>query len=161
MDIQFNCPKCSQEMNVNDTAVGLQVECPTCKGQITVPSGTQARAQSSQTVTSIPPSAPSPPPLAASPSARSNPPGFAPAVNPGPAITRRSGWADFLTAIGVLGLIVGFVVGILIVMGAEGSDLWVVFVVGVAGGLQAMFLAFLVNVFTDIRWFLKQLVDKR
>jgi hypothetical protein len=46
-------------------------------------------------------------------------------------------------------------------MGAEGSALGVVFVVGVAGGLQAMFLAFLVNVFTDIRWFLKQLVDKR
>jgi len=36
-----------------------------------------------------------------------------------------------------------------------------ILVAGIAFGLQAFFFAFLVDVFTDIRWFLKRLVDKQ
>lgn len=37
MDIVFNCPKCEQELEVDSTGAGSQIECPTCHETITVP----------------------------------------------------------------------------------------------------------------------------
>jgi DNA-directed RNA polymerase subunit RPC12/RpoP len=37
MDIIFNCPKCEQELAVDSTGAGTEIECPTCHELITVP----------------------------------------------------------------------------------------------------------------------------
>ena len=37
MDIVFNCPNCQQELEVESTGAGTQIECPTCHETITVP----------------------------------------------------------------------------------------------------------------------------
>lgn len=37
MDIVFNCPNCEQELEVESTGAGTQIECPTCHESITVP----------------------------------------------------------------------------------------------------------------------------
>ena len=37
MDIVFNCPNCQQELEVESTGAGTQIECPTCHEAITVP----------------------------------------------------------------------------------------------------------------------------
>lgn len=42
---------------------------------------------------------------------------------------------------------------------ATGASI-ILLVCGIVGGLHAFYIAFLTDVFTDIRWFLKQLVDK-
>lgn len=37
MDIVFNCPNCNQELEVESTGAGGQIECPTCHETITIP----------------------------------------------------------------------------------------------------------------------------
>jgi len=85
-------------------------------------------------------------------------------ADPDPVITRRSGWSQFLQAVGlisILGGIIGFA--------AEWRHFWkddspnalIFLVIGAAGAIQSFFFAFLIDVFTDIRWFLKKLVDGR
>ena len=37
MDIVFNCPNCDQEMAVDQTGAGSQIECPSCGETITIP----------------------------------------------------------------------------------------------------------------------------
>jgi hypothetical protein len=37
MDIVFNCPNCEQELEVESTGAGTQIECPTCHETIAVP----------------------------------------------------------------------------------------------------------------------------
>lgn len=37
MDIQFKCPNCRQELEVDSNATGQQLSCPTCARSITVP----------------------------------------------------------------------------------------------------------------------------
>lgn len=140
MDIQFNCPRCGQHLTVDDKAAGLQIECPTCKGRIPVPA---KPASSSPTPVSPPPSGP--------------------ATSSGPSITQRSGWSTFLIVVGVLSLVGGLGgCGLASLDRGEPTGTAIIILVcGVVGGLQAFYFAFLTNVFTDIRWFLKQLVDKR
>jgi DNA-directed RNA polymerase subunit RPC12/RpoP len=38
MDIIFNCPNCDQELAVDQTGAGTQIECPSCGETITIPS---------------------------------------------------------------------------------------------------------------------------
>lgn len=38
MDIVFNCPNCEQELAVDQTGAGSEIECPTCHETITIPS---------------------------------------------------------------------------------------------------------------------------
>lgn len=38
MNISFDCALCGQHLEVEAAAAGLSVECPSCKGSITVPS---------------------------------------------------------------------------------------------------------------------------
>ena len=51
MYVVFNCLKCNQELEVEKSMVGEQIQCPTCSEVLTIPDGT-----------STPPAAPSPPP---------------------------------------------------------------------------------------------------
>ncbi|MBQ7590365.1 MAG: hypothetical protein IJU47_06745 [Verrucomicrobia bacterium] len=44
MDITFNCPKCDQELVVDDSYAGEQIECPECSSQIIVPSESNVSA---------------------------------------------------------------------------------------------------------------------
>lgn len=37
MDIVFNCPNCQQELEVDSTAAGTQIACPSCQATITIP----------------------------------------------------------------------------------------------------------------------------
>jgi len=41
MDIVFNCPNCEQELAVDQTGAGSDIECPTCHETITIPSAKQ------------------------------------------------------------------------------------------------------------------------
>jgi hypothetical protein len=70
-----------------------------------------------------------------------------------PEITRRSGWSGVLIFIGVLSLVGG-------ILGAVIGTSAMILVLGLVGAIQAFFFAFLVDVFTDIRWFLKKLVER-
>jgi DNA-directed RNA polymerase subunit RPC12/RpoP len=38
MDIIFNCPHCEQEMAVDNSGAGSEIQCPSCGGKITIPS---------------------------------------------------------------------------------------------------------------------------
>lgn len=37
MDIIFNCPHCDQELEVDATGAGSEIECPSCEEKITIP----------------------------------------------------------------------------------------------------------------------------
>ena len=37
MDIIFNCPKCEQELEVDSSGAGSQIECPSCSETIVIP----------------------------------------------------------------------------------------------------------------------------
>jgi DNA-directed RNA polymerase subunit RPC12/RpoP len=39
MDIVFNCPNCEQELAVDQSGAGSQIECPSCNESITIPAG--------------------------------------------------------------------------------------------------------------------------
>ncbi|HEX9046357.1 MAG TPA: hypothetical protein VF988_04965 [Verrucomicrobiae bacterium] len=39
MDIVFNCPNCDQELAVDQSGAGSQIECPSCGEPITIPAG--------------------------------------------------------------------------------------------------------------------------
>jgi DNA-directed RNA polymerase subunit RPC12/RpoP len=38
MDIIFNCPNCEQELAVDSSGAGSEIECPSCHEKITIPS---------------------------------------------------------------------------------------------------------------------------
>jgi DNA-directed RNA polymerase subunit RPC12/RpoP len=37
MDIVFNCPNCEQELEVDNSGAGTEIECPSCHETITIP----------------------------------------------------------------------------------------------------------------------------
>ena len=39
MDVIFNCPQCDQELSVDATGVGSEIECPACSQAIVIPEG--------------------------------------------------------------------------------------------------------------------------
>src|ERR1035441_2443664 len=57
MDIVFNCPNCTQELAVDQSGAGSQIECPACGETITIPAGTGKVTTGSLPV--APPPAPS------------------------------------------------------------------------------------------------------
>jgi DNA-directed RNA polymerase subunit RPC12/RpoP len=42
MDIVFNCPNCEQELAVDQSGAGSQIDCPACGEKITIPSAAKA-----------------------------------------------------------------------------------------------------------------------
>jgi hypothetical protein len=58
MDILFNCPNCDQELAVDHSGAGTQIDCPSCGQSITIPAGGKV------TTGSLPPITPPPPPPA-------------------------------------------------------------------------------------------------
>ncbi len=45
MDVIFNCPKCEQELAVDSSGVGTEIQCPSCKELITIPAPESVVAQ--------------------------------------------------------------------------------------------------------------------
>ena len=58
MDIVFNCPNCEQELAVDQSGAGTQIDCPACGKNITIPAAGKVTTGSLPPVT--PPPAPSP-----------------------------------------------------------------------------------------------------
>jgi hypothetical protein len=73
-------------------------------------------------------------------------------------VERRSGWATFLRVVGGINILVGLI-------GFVASDDkrigGILLAIGLVGVIQSFFFAFLVDVFTDIRWFIKKIADER
>jgi ribosomal protein S27E len=59
MDIVFNCPNCEQELAVDQSGAGSQIDCPSCGETITIPS---ASGTGKVTTGSLPPAGPPPAP---------------------------------------------------------------------------------------------------
>ena len=38
MDLNFQCPHCGQDLTVDDSGAGAEIECPSCESRIVVPS---------------------------------------------------------------------------------------------------------------------------
>jgi ribosomal protein S27E len=62
MDIIFNCPNCEQELAVDQSGAGSQIECPNCSESITIPSASTGKV----TTGSLPPVPPPPPAITSS-----------------------------------------------------------------------------------------------
>lgn len=54
MDLVFNCPHCRQELEVEASAAGEQISCPTCNTLITVPAASQESVKPPVPPASIP-----------------------------------------------------------------------------------------------------------
>ena len=147
MDINFDCPRCGQNIPVDEEGAGTKVECPTCKGQITVPTKIAPPVTPQPTIGSTPAS-----------------PVSVFAKSPDLYIERRSGWSLCLKIIGSICLAGGVIAFLFTLGNGSGNRSAAGFVplfIGVGGCIQSFFCAFLIDVFTDIRWFLKKLVDAR
>lgn len=57
MDIIFNCPNCEQELAVDQTGAGTEIECPNCTQTITIPAASNPKVLTG----SLPPVPPPPP----------------------------------------------------------------------------------------------------
>jgi hypothetical protein len=60
MDINFKCPNCEQELEVDASGAGSKIECPACSHTITVPEMEAETSEDDATETPAPP--PPPPP---------------------------------------------------------------------------------------------------
>lgn len=58
MDIIFNCPNCEQELAVDQSGAGSNIECPNCSESITIPASSNPKV----TTGSLPAVPPPPPP---------------------------------------------------------------------------------------------------
>lgn len=54
MDLIFNCPKCDQELAVDSTGAGSQIECPSCNETITIPAAGAAGTRTGPPTDSLP-----------------------------------------------------------------------------------------------------------
>ena len=90
-------------------------------------------------------------------------------------ITRRSSWSTFFFICGLINLVVFFVClfsflnSILTLEKSPSSDVtqmlftsytFIYSVVSLAAAIQSFFMGFLIDVFTDIRWFLSQAITR-
>lgn len=70
MDIIFNCPNCDQELAVDQSGAGSQIECPSCGQHITIPSTGKVTTGALPPVTPPPTASANPNPIAASAGAK-------------------------------------------------------------------------------------------
>ena len=58
MDIIFKCPNCEQELAVDETGAGSEIECPACSKNITVPAPEPSMAPATAEAAPAPPPPP-------------------------------------------------------------------------------------------------------
>lgn len=68
---------------------------------------------------------------------------------------RESGWGSVFLACGILGLMAG-AFGVFMIVMEEQIGVTVA-IVGLLAGLQSFFVAFLINLLTDMRWYLAKI----
>ncbi len=79
-----------------------------------------------------------------------------------PVVEQRSGWATFFRVTGMVTFLIGFAGCVIGVTrgGGEGENTGLIlFAIGLACLLQSFVFAFLIDVLTDIRFFLRKLAD--
>jgi ribosomal protein S27E len=54
MDIIFDCPNCQQELAVDSSGAGTQIECPSCSETITIPQESTKQAAGGTVITGLP-----------------------------------------------------------------------------------------------------------
>ena len=54
MDIIFDCPNCQQELAVDSSGAGTQIECPSCSETITIPQESTKPAAEGTIITGLP-----------------------------------------------------------------------------------------------------------
>jgi len=54
MDVIFNCPKCEQELAVDSTAAGSEIQCPACAESITIPNAGAPGTRTGSNTDSLP-----------------------------------------------------------------------------------------------------------
>jgi ribosomal protein S27E len=59
MDIVFNCPNCDQELAVDQSGAGSEIECPSCGETITIPAASGTGKVTTGSLPAPPPPAPS------------------------------------------------------------------------------------------------------
>jgi len=59
MDIVFNCPNCEQELAVDQSGAGSQIDCPSCGETITIPAASGMGKVTTGSLPAAPPPAPS------------------------------------------------------------------------------------------------------
>ena len=101
------------------------------------------------------------PPVAAEPPPQKETKAATPQVIDEYNIDRRSGWSGGLTALGLFSILL-FFIGIVCFNDRTAAPFApTLLIVGAVGALQCFFFAFLVDVFTDIRWFLKKIAENQ
>lgn len=144
--MQTSCCYCHRPFNVKPEQAGTVVSCPHCFGQLQLP----------------------PPVSRRSPDSPVNPI-FIPPVE-----ERQYGkkadevdeltWVRVLRVIGVLNAALSLL-GVIFGIFYEDADVrrssWILFGVGLIGAFQSFFMAFLVEVFLDIRSLLRTLVERK
>lgn len=75
MDVIFNCSKCSQELEVDEAAVGQQIDCPSCGEKLTIPPPDPNRKPKSESIpaSAVPPVETKAPELQSAPAAPEKP----------------------------------------------------------------------------------------
>lgn len=58
MDLVFNCSSCEQELAVDETASGEQIQCPSCSTTVVVPPRSENRLVESKPMMAVPATAP-------------------------------------------------------------------------------------------------------
>ena len=101
------------------------------------------------------------PPVVAEPPPQKETNGAAPQEVDELGINRRSGWADVLKFFGSASILL-FFAGFFCLMSVNTRPAApALLIVGAAGAIQCFFFSFLVDVFTDIRWFLKKIAENQ
>ena len=73
-------------------------------------------------------------------------------------VSRRSPWSILFTIIGCILLAIGLFFFIWMFNSHRGVEAFLVSAIGcIAGGLNCLLFGFLINVFTDIRWYLQKI----
>jgi DNA-directed RNA polymerase subunit RPC12/RpoP len=87
MDIRFECPHCKQRIKIDESAAGMEINCPGCQAAVTIPalaqapqSAPQSAAQSGGSMQPVKPGARALPRLRAEPIAEAPAPEIAPPV---------------------------------------------------------------------------------
>ena len=71
----------------------------------------------------------------------------------------RSRWGILFTVLGCLLLVASWIPLIGLIVDPY-PELWLTFIIFLGAGLQMLFTSFIVNVLTDMRWYLKTLVKR-
>ena len=156
-DCKFKCLNCGQQIEAPYEMLGQLIDCPACKKTVEV-SLQPGLANPRPTK----PNTPSPTVIRAttkwleqkiqSHNAMKRPVDVD--------VPRRSNWAGLWFAIGIVCVVISIAIIVFGIINEELEQAITYSAICLAAGLQALLFSFLIDVFTDIRWYLMLLVKK-